>query len=151
MNNYKVVGLHRSGTNYLNELIKINFIFDHYSYSDHSTASEVDSNNQCLILVIKKELPQWLESVQKENTGAWGFRSEYSPPYKNVWYNYYREWEEKQCQNIEIIAYKDLLLDYTQVLQHLKNKYSLIKKESRYTNTYHVPYSTPFTLEKRLI
>lgn len=147
LNNFLVIGLHRSGTNYLRKLIQENFFIKPLPDYSHKFVDEVNFNNNVLYLVIQKQYDLWYKSIYKNNTGANSFRLEFTEPYRDVYDRFYNGWIKSN--KAEIVSYTDLLQNFSVCLDYLQNKYNLKPKHSFYKNVFHVNLSTPFTEDKR--
>lgn len=160
----KVIGLQRSGTNYLTELLKLNFEDHVYSnplepFFKHSFTYEtlVTLKNkihlqkepykiQCYKIVIKKTLKQWLRSINRNPADLYQKR----PYLKNndvlpgLYDAFYNSWSNEFTVN-----YKDLLLNLQAELTRIQKHFNLTPKKTPFLDIKKVPHSKPFTPEKR--
>lgn len=180
-----VIGLQRSGTTYFTHLCKINYgvkifkegdcsmVFKHtLPEEDHvimyKTKKRIDYNmpaieklekfKNLLVVVIRKELNQWLKSISRFEADLEQKRPELYTggsldleKASSFWNHFYESWEKIDIlPNFEIIDYSDMLYDHSYHILRLADKYGLERKQFFVKDKNRVPFSSKFTLKKRL-
>ena len=137
-----IYGLPRTGTNYLEYLVRYNlcsyernfvpkwqtYIFDYeisyYVSKKHSNPNLHDNNN---VLIILKKYPNFLKSFHKWHGVGIRKRSEHEifEMYKKAIADYLKYYE-KNSENTIIILFEKLLHNEKQVLQRISEKFNIL-------------------------
>lgn len=172
----KVIGLQRSGTNYLQELIKINLnilVFGNplEPFFKHAFPNEniiklvksiyitpipqvfIKNNLGILFVLIKKNRNKWLMSVENycadlnQKHGELFNNGVLDKEKAGIFYdNYHSAWENIDSPNLIILDYKDILLNFKKVLESFNIQPI---KQNNWTNVYKVQQSNYFTKKKK--
>ncbi len=168
-NKFKVVGLQRTGTNWLNELIKENFVVEpdvgtfwkHMTplgvnqmtfkkFQHGRTISNMDLKNFILddntfYIATSKDYNIWLESLERNPEDFYITHSTKSTKdVYNAWYN----WKKHQLYKKNFIYhnYVQWLNNWEDYLEDIHNITKWKKKHRYYVNVNNVPRSSNFNL-----
>ena len=167
MKKLQVIGLQRSGTNFLENIIRNNFDilvvrgsrdfsfkhgFPNEKYiSENGKFNTINIENiekgNPFIVLINKIYPVWLDSIKKFPADLYIQR----PSLKNTdlesfHSDFYEQWEHNLKEkgiNFISIDYIDLLKDFEGTLDKIMNQFQL-KKKGQYTNVQKVNHSNTF-------
>lgn len=159
-NNYKVIGLQRTGTNWLNELIKHNFKIEpeveKTTFWKHLTpigtkelakarskngflmgmvnVEDLYLNDTTLYIATSKEYNIWVQSLKRN---AEDFYLTHSDPSTTKVYNSWHEWKNSQQnkQNFIYHDYIDWLNNWKDYLEEIHIKTKWMKKHDTFRNT----------------
>lgn len=155
----KIIGLQRSGTNYLEELIRKNFevfVYDHplYPFFKHAGPQDrtllLDNGEKLyteppvrclpfyhvLYIVIEKNVNKWMYSVKRSNTNLLLKHPEifegnvlHMQKAREFHTSYYNAWKALNYPNLFHVTYEDLITDFSAVLQMLKVNFFLDRRQ----------------------
>jgi hypothetical protein len=162
--NYQSLGMERSGTNWLNQLILINFevnsIKENKSFWKHLTPLGVKenlfkNNNKSYIniesLILKdstfyigsyKEYDTWIKSIKNKSYHIHVHNTKTNFPEKEI-YNSWLNWAKSQLhkENFYMKKYTDWLKNWKSYLSEIKQITNWQIKEPEWVETKHVPLS----------
>jgi hypothetical protein len=158
----KVVGLQRSGTNYLTELLKINF--NEFVYTNplspffkHCMPHETSVNlidgvcefplpltTTCCIIHVKKTKEHWLRSIKNNPMDLYQKRPGVKSNEKEFYDNFINNWKM-----VYTVQYESLLQDFQKELSNIQNHFSLTRKQPNFLNVSKVPHNKLFTEEDK--
>ena len=169
----QVIGLQRSGTNYLESLMRLNFKENHvvngsreFSFKHGmprekyvSEIGQFDMFNidniqkgKPYIILIKKKFLVWKDSIDRNPEDLYMKRPKLKTKELSLFhYTFYDEWErELTNSNVDFITidYLDLLTDLQGTLERIKIHFELVH-EGEYVNTGKVKMSAPFSEKDR--
>jgi len=160
----QIIGLQRSATNYVEQLIRLNYKVEVFPNSKNEIYTDIVwkhslpfpdvigklNKSEILTIVIQKELSKWLISISNDKQDI---DTKYPVDYPNrltdLYKKFYRHWEEAKIKNKETIDYKNLLLSFRDRLLKLEKKYKLERKNQELIDIKQVPCSALFTKERR--
>lgn len=163
--------MRRTGTNWLSNLLKINFgvtfknngnleDIKHKHTLKHTTHNDITSFDQAVIsdglkpnYIIQVKHPyswfismtKWIKKLNKPKCDPYKLAHDY-----NIFYRSWVKFEKQDNERVTIIKYEDLLQSFSKQLDILKNKYNLKNKSNTYIGgNLVVPQSGRFTQENR--
>ena len=158
----KIFGLQRSGTKYLALLIDKNFEVSVDGHGDkslgwkHSLPKEkrpdlqgplatkdlIENCPGLLVLVVRKDLGKWLQSIAKNHGDLHVYRPKVAPKVghvdppqaKQLWKAFHDAWEGHPGAYVEIVDYRDIILDYEAFLESLETRHGLKRTQGKFVD-----------------
>jgi hypothetical protein len=171
-----VLGLQRSGTNYLESLLRMNFKnlsvvpgstkycwkhglpHEKYRYDKASNKTHIENliNNKPIVVIVRKKYELWLESLNKYSADFIYHRKGLlenpdKTELKQFHEEFHIEWEKELIANdikFIVIEYIDLVKDYKKVLETIANEFGVIPK-GEYADISKVYQSQPVDQAKK--
>lgn len=161
MKEVKAIGVQRTGTNYIEYLLRENF--EVYSHSclevfwKHALPSEVPNlkrkieQRNLILIIVRKPFDLWYKSISKYKADFHKRRFDVYGNY-NKMFAFYKKWYidwiiycERNGIQYEVLEYLDVVENFSAVLSKWKKKFNLNKKARIYKNVHKVPQSQKFT------